>query len=228
MEDKISAPPDSNSPASANYQSKGEEYFDHPRNELLPLLPKVLNGIADIGGGSGATLSLVKEHYPNATTICVDRHEPAIAKARTRGHIGLVCDLQTSIPEEIAQCDVVVCLDVLEHLVDPWAVLENIYARMRPGAQVVISLPNVRYWPVSSGLLFSGRWELTKQGVLDDTHLRFFTKTSAIALLQSAHFQLVRIVGKLGPSSRGRTANALTFGLLRDLFVIQYLLVGTR
>lgn len=218
----------SNSPASADYQRKGEKYFNQPREDLLPLLPQVMGSIADIGGGAGATLTLVKEHYPNARTICVDRHGPAIAKARACGHVGVLCDLQASIPEEIEQCDVVVCLDVLEHLVDPWSVLEKIHARMKPGAQVVISLPNVRYWPVSSGLLFGGRWNLTSQGVLDDTHLRFFTKSTAIALLQNAHFQLTRVVGKLGPSPRAKAADALTFGLLRDLFVIQYLLVGTR
>ena len=212
----------------SGYSAKPEGYFGHTRTEVLRLLPQKVGRIVDIGGGSGATLSLIKQNFPDVVTICMDHHAASVATARQRGHIGIVCDVESGIPDEIGECDAVLCLDVLEHLIDPWKVLRNLYLHMKPAARIVLSVPNVRYLPVSAGLLFKGRWELTSEGVLDSTHLRFFTRSSALAMLRNAGFELIRIEAKLGPVRRGVIADTLTLGLLRDLFSIQFLLVGTR
>ena len=87
--------------------------------------------------------------------------------------------------------DVVVFGDVLEHLVDPWAALRWAHGLLAPGGFVVASIPNVAAWPVRLGLL-AGRFEYADLGLLDRTHLRFFTRASARRLAEDAGYTVER------------------------------------
>lgn len=90
-----------------------------------------------------------------------------------------------------ARFDVVIFADVLEHVADPEAALAAYLGLLRPGGTVLVSLPNVGLWNVRLGLLF-GRWNYGDTGVLDRTHLRFFTWKTARALLLSQGVDPVR------------------------------------
>ena len=79
--------------------------------------------------------------------------------------------------------------DVLEHLVDPWSALSFTRELLAPDGVVIVSLPNVAAWPVRFGLL-AGRFEYADYGILDRTHLRFFTRASAHRLADSAGFRI--------------------------------------
>jgi 2-polyprenyl-3-methyl-5-hydroxy-6-metoxy-1,4-benzoquinol methylase len=212
----------------SSYDQKDLQYFANARTEVLPLLKRDIASIIDIGGGSGSTLTLIRRHLPLVRTVCVDGHAPSLAIATKNGHIALECDLDSEIPEAITDCDVVLCLDVLEHLVDPWTVLRRISDKMKPGSDIIVSLPNVRYLPVSAGLLFGGSWELTDAGILDRTHLRFFTRRSALALFKGAGFNLQKLVSKIGWGPKAALGNTLTLGVFRDILTVQYLLVGSK
>jgi 2-polyprenyl-3-methyl-5-hydroxy-6-metoxy-1,4-benzoquinol methylase len=87
--------------------------------------------------------------------------------------------------------DVVVMGDVLEHLADPWAVLRFVRGRLAPGGFALVSVPNVAAWPVRLGLL-RGRFEYADLGILDRTHLRFFTRETAHELARSSGFAVER------------------------------------
>jgi len=79
--------------------------------------------------------------------------------------------------------DVLVCADVLEHFSDPGPLLKKLMAHyLAPGGTVIVSLPNVAHFYVRAQLAL-GRWEYTERGILDQTHVRFFTRRSARALL---------------------------------------------
>jgi 2-polyprenyl-3-methyl-5-hydroxy-6-metoxy-1,4-benzoquinol methylase len=211
------------------YASKPADYYEHARIEILPLLPANIGVIADIGGSSGATLSAVKQNRPSiTTTICVDAHAPSLEVARQRGHQTLICDLNGEAPDIVATCDVVMFLDVLEHLVDPWSVLQRIVAKMKSGATVIVSVPNVRFWEVSLGLTLMGRWTLQEAGVLDRTHLRFFTGKTGAQLIRGAGLRLEKGQGLVVRALRYRLANALTLGLFRDFLCMQYLYIGRK
>jgi hypothetical protein len=75
-------------------------------------------------------------------------------------------------------------LDVLEHLVDPAAVLAELAARF-PDAQALVSIPNVAHWSLRKELLL-GRWNYAQSGLMDETHLRFFTRATARALFENS------------------------------------------
>lgn len=208
------------------YAAKPQEYYEYAREDILDLLPSQIQKIADIGGSSGATLSAIKAIRPSAQTICIDAHAPALAIAASRGHQAIACDLEHELPAIVSECDVVLLLDILEHLVDPWRVLAELVRRLPSRATVVVSLPNVRFWPVSSDLMFRGAWRLQESGVLDRTHLRFFTRQSGAELLTQSGLVLQSTTGRVHGARRYALLNHATFGLFEDLFCSQYLYVG--
>ena len=67
----------------------------------------------------------------------------------------------------------ILCLDVLEHTIDPWGLVANLYNLLKKDGAIIISLPNVRNRKVIFPLLFKGQWTYENSGLLDKTHLRF-------------------------------------------------------
>jgi len=88
-----------------------------------------------------------------------------------------------------APFDVVVCADVLEHLSSPERLLDRIRGWLRPGGTLLVSLPNVANVSVRLGLLL-GRFPYAERGILDRTHLRFYTRRSARELIEQSGFQV--------------------------------------
>jgi len=88
--------------------------------------------------------------------------------------------------------DVIIFGDVLEHITDPQSLLEVCSSRLLANGIMVASIPNVAHISVRS-MLLEGRWEYTKLGILDETHVRFFTKKSAIELFKSAGFDVEEV-----------------------------------
>ena len=91
-----------------------------------------------------------------------------------------------------ARFDVILFADVLEHLVWPVSTLHRYLAWLKEGGSVIVSLPNVGLWSVRLAHL-AGRWEYEDTGVLDRTHLRFFTRKSARWLLEQAKLEPVSV-----------------------------------
>ena len=91
-----------------------------------------------------------------------------------------------------APFDAVVCADVLEHLPRPEALLDRIRAWLRPGGILLASIPNVANITIRAALL-SGRFPYAERGILDRTHVRFYTRRSARALLEDGGFRVRRV-----------------------------------
>ncbi|MEW6727928.1 MAG: class I SAM-dependent methyltransferase [Pseudomonadota bacterium] len=84
-------------------------------------------------------------------------------------------DLNETLGEE--RFDVIVAADVLEHLRDPWHTLERLRGFLKPEGYAVLSIPNIGHAAIIAALL-GGRFDYRDKGLLDRTHLRFFTRTS--------------------------------------------------
>ncbi len=97
-----------------------------------------------------------------------------------------------------APFDVVVCADVLEHLPRPEELLEQIRGWLVPGGALLVSLPNVANVTVRAGLML-GRFPYAEKGILDRTHLRFYTRSSARELLERAGFRVRSVVATAMP-----------------------------
>ncbi len=93
--------------------------------------------------------------------------------------------VEHALDELDTKFDAIVLADVLEHFADPWDQLRSIVELCHPNATVLISLPNVANFVTRVQLLF-GRFDYVERGILDRTHLRFFTQASAVDLVTSA------------------------------------------
>jgi 2-polyprenyl-3-methyl-5-hydroxy-6-metoxy-1,4-benzoquinol methylase len=204
------------------------DYHGHARREILPYLPKKFAKVVDVGGSAGGTLSAIRQMEPRAMTVCLDADEPSLSIARAQGHEAFRCDLNGEIPNVFDDADVVLFLDILEHLVDPWSVLSAIVGKLRPGTSVIVSLPNVRYWNVSLNLVLRGRWTLQDAGVLDRTHLRFFTRSTGAALIRSGGLVLKKTIPKVSAGRRFKILNALTLSVFEDFMSPQNIYIAIK
>ena len=169
------------------------DYYDE-RAEMLSYVPSDAKRVLDVGCGTGLFGSALRKRGCYVAGI-EPWAEPARA-ARQRldeVYVDTVENVFSTLPE--AHYDCMVFNDVLEHLVDPWKILQVAKERLTLGGSVVASIPNVRHYRVVKELLVSGAWSYQDYGVLDRTHLRFFTKTSMLELFESAGFTVQRQEG---------------------------------
>ncbi|MBV5339515.1 MAG: methyltransferase domain-containing protein [Deltaproteobacteria bacterium] len=205
-------------------------YFSHVRREIAPLLSGTYHTGLEVGCGAGVTLEWLQSSGICTNTIGVEYDPLAALEAGNRVnkvYCGDIGSIDLDIPPE--SVDLLLCLDVLEHLPDPWAVMKNLYRLVRPGGSVVVSLPNVRYWKVSAPLLFSDKWQYTDAGVLDRTHLRFFVKQTAIEMVEQGGFTVEKVISTgLGRSKRSQFVNGLLPDFIINLLSYQFVIKGTK
>jgi len=123
--------------------------------------------------------------------------------------------------------DALVISEVLEHLTDPWSTLSRLAACVKPGGVVYASSPNIAHWQVIKGLIF-GEFEYSASGVMDRTHLRWFTPASYRALLEGAGFEVASVTSLCRPGWKGGLLSALTGRRFDHLFARQIMIVGRR
>ena len=212
-----------------DYAAKPALYFDNVRTEIAPLLPPKAARVLDVGCGAGATLHWLKTSGRCEVAVGIEMMEDAAAIARGRIDALHVGDATQLIDTAFAPhtFDLVLCLDVLEHLVDPWAFVAKLRPLLAPGGRVIASLPNVRHLRVVLPLLLAGRWRYEESGILDRTHLRFFTRESALELMNGGGLRVQRWQRRLPPwNSKAGLLNAATFGLASDLVTMSYLVAA--
>ncbi len=214
----------------AFYETKRHvRYFSTVRSEILPLLPAASERVLDLGCGDGSTLAYLKDRGAARWTCGVDINAAALDRARAAGVDvvvrGSLDDLQ--LPIEPESLDVVLCLDILEHLADPWATTRSVAKLLKPGGIVVASIPNVQTLRVIVPLVF-GRWDYKDCGILDQGHLRFFTRRSAIALLEQGGLVVDRGEPILEPHWLPRSVNAATFHVFQRWVTVQFLLRAVK
>ncbi len=220
-------PPDRPAPPNSAAGTAESQYFRFVRREILPLLPATATRILDVGAGVGATSAWLSTRYEGCTTVALEGSravEPVLRGNVDEVHI---VDLNGPLPD-VGAPDLVLLLDVLEHLVDPWDVLQRIVNIAAPQATVIVSVPNIAHLSVSLPLLVRGTFDYRDAGILDRTHLRFFVRASAIALLNSAGLRVEKGVRTGFGGPRARLLERLTMGGLRDGLTKQYILAGHR
>ncbi|MEJ6006960.1 class I SAM-dependent methyltransferase [Paucibacter sp. AS339] len=212
------------------YEDKQPWYFNFVRRDIEALLPQRAERTLEIGCAAGATLAWLRDSGRVGHTTGIELMAEAAAVARGRVDRVLEGPVESQMAAlDPAGYDLVLCLDVLEHLVDPWQVMQQLRTLVRPGGVVIVSLPNVRNHRVVLPLLLSGRFEYKEAGIMDRTHLRFFSRQGALDLLAQAGLKLTAEAATgTRRGDRDFWRNLLTGGLLAPLFVHQHLLRGTR
>jgi SAM-dependent methyltransferase len=198
-------------------------YFSTPRLEVLTLLPTITSCL-EVGCGNGATLRAVREHNPGAWLAGIE-YESEMARQIEADQV-LVGDVESlDLSVLRSPFDAILCLDVLEHLRDPWGLTRHLAELLRPGGVMIASIPNVAHYSIIVGLL-QGRWTYAPYGILDRTHLRFFTRDTAIDLLRQAG--LTPVAADTNCATAAGLFNAVTGRLFENLCAIQYLVKAVK
>jgi 2-polyprenyl-3-methyl-5-hydroxy-6-metoxy-1,4-benzoquinol methylase len=172
-------------------------YLDDPRLEVAPFIPQNAGPVLDVGCGKGGFGRTLRDALgPEVRIVGIEANERQAAVARSDHGYDEV--IHGYYPEAIegdgTKFETVFFLDVLEHVIDPWAMLERVRADLTPGGSVVAAIPSIEYAPVVRDLL-RGRWDYADTGTLDRTHVRFFTRATMIEMFEQAGYDVQSIEG---------------------------------
>lgn len=168
-------------------------YSTSVRNDILSVIDYRKPGIKvlEIGCACGATLLEIKTHNPSVEVYGIEICESAAAIAKNFANV-LADDFEKLERDDFAEkFDYIVMGDVLEHLLNTDAALQKVRNWLKPGGHFVVCVPNVANISIVMSLL-SGCWEYVESGILDKTHIRFFTKKSLQQYLQKNGFHVER------------------------------------
>ena len=164
--------------------------------DLIDVLPLTAKRVIDIGCGVGV---IAKEFHIRATPeyylgVEIVAENAEIAKQHcSECIVGNIEEFDTETWNQLAKYDLWVFGDVLEHLYDPWSVLKKVRSILPADGQIACCIPNAQHWSMQARLSI-GDWRYADAGLLDRTHIRFFTRQTIIELLQGAGFEITEIV----------------------------------
>jgi len=206
-------------------QKPAADYFSGHRSDVAELVPIECSRVLDVGCGYGG-LGRSLRGRGVAQVFGVELNPDSASHLA-----GVYADFwigdveEVSLPVDMAPFDCIVFADVLEHLRDPWGAMAQYLQRLKPGGYVVANIPNVRNIALLYNLIIRGRWQYEDSGLLDRTHLRFFTRREIMELFAGVGLD-VELVSENRErlSWKRRIFVAPLLELIPDLGVCQYLI----
>lgn len=217
------------------YNSKDSSYYKHVREDLITLLPKnPFQKVFEIGSGGGNTIIEIKSRGLASEVVGCDLFElinsqqknPLIDKF-------IIANLETeNISLNVEYFDVIIAGDVLEHLTDPWEVVNKLTPFLKSGGHFIISVPNIRQFSIMYKIFFKGDFDYNPEGgVLDKTHLRFFCKKNVQGLLNKQEYNIISVRPPFDIIYRRgikRFFNRLTFKFFEEFMTSQYVIIAQK
>ena len=202
---------------------KDEFYFINDRPELMAFLPPEAKTILDVGCAEGYFGVSIKNRN-QAEVWGIEYQEEAAEKASEKLDKVLQGDVQQlteKLPDNHFQ--LITCNDVLEHLVDPYTTIEKLKKKLTSDGHLFACLPQIRYYKTLIEIIFKADFKYVDAGVMDRTHLRFFTKKSIRRMFEEAGYEVIKIKGvNRSKSIRPYLLTILSLGFISDSHYIQY------
>jgi SAM-dependent methyltransferase len=184
---------------------------DLPNPDLLAIMP-LAERVVEVGCSRGALARAYKQLHPRSHYLGIEL-DPGYAKV-ARSHcdkveIGNIEDLFNSGAMkglDPSQCWVFG--DILEHLIDPWQILRSLHPLLTPDGCVCACIPNMQHWSIQLQLN-TGKLAYTESGLLDRTHLRWFTRITMLHLFESSGFQIECVNPRIFPNQHTEQASKL-------------------
>jgi len=205
------------------------------RSDIVSQVPKGAAVVLDVGCSVGALGANLMAHHSGTRVYGIELDAAMAKEAEKVLHNVLNLDMDnTSIVEQYGKefFDCIIFADVLEHLKDPWKVIEDASRALKPGGVIITCLPNVRHMYTISSLLFKGVWPYRKRGIHDVTHLRFFTRKNIVAMFKGKDLEIQSMKSNYriieSGSSVNRFAKYFALPLLKEFLVFQYITVARK
>ena len=172
-------------------------YADSPRPEFMEFIPASARSALDVGCGAGGFGRSLRQRL--GASALIDAIDPVLENVKSAGTThGYDHVMRGYFPEDLPDVrrgyDLVTFIDVLEHMLDPWDTLRATRDVLNPGGRVLAGIPNIQLWTVIADLL-RGRWDYTESGILDRTHVRFFTRETMREMFVDAGYTIEVIEG---------------------------------
>lgn len=176
------------------------QYYENVNPDILRFLPLDATLLLEVGCGAGQLGKEYKRRNPFGRYIGLEVFPDAAKLARKHLDKVYCCDVENTPFERILsdaeRVDCIIYGDVLEHLRDPWRTLRDHVGFLSSEGQVIACIPNVQHWSVIAGLL-AGKWRYTENGLLDKTHLRFFSLEGIRDLFLQAGLHIFEIIPRV-------------------------------
>jgi 2-polyprenyl-3-methyl-5-hydroxy-6-metoxy-1,4-benzoquinol methylase len=200
-------------------------YFTNARDDIVAALPRPIGAVLDVGCGAGGVgPGLRQAGATHLSGIEVVPAQAELARA-TYDHV-VAAPVEQALESLDGPFDTILCLDVLEHLVDPERVLSDLRRVAAPEARLQVSLPNARHVSLMTDLVFKGTFGYTEWGHRDRTHLRWFTKRDIVDAMERTGWAVQRVSHpRLG---RSRRLDQLTRGRSTEFLVGQWYVLGVK
>ncbi|EPQ76128.1 class I SAM-dependent methyltransferase [Mycobacterium marinum] len=204
------------------------EYYRPTQTEILRFVPTTAQRILDLHCGQGTLGATLKERT-GAEVWGIESDSQAAQQASAaidRVLVGTVAERIAELPDN--HFDVIVCNDVLERLVDPTATLKQLRCKLTSEGVVVAAVPNIRFLPALSKVLFRKDFPQEDFGTFDRTYIRFFTRRSLVRLFKTSGFGVRRIAGiNAWNGTIGVALAVLTLGYFADGRYLQYACIAS-
>jgi len=162
-------------------------------NELILQLYEGEQRVLDIGCGTGLLARAIRVKNPGAIITGLDVSTQVKSEAEKNLDFFYQVDLDNDkeFPEFKQKFDIIILGDVLEHLKRPDKLLLKLSHYLQPDGNIVISIPNIAHWSIRLDLLL-GRFTYQQTGILDNSHLRFFTYQSIHELIGQSGYKIIK------------------------------------
>jgi 2-polyprenyl-3-methyl-5-hydroxy-6-metoxy-1,4-benzoquinol methylase len=193
------------------YAEKATGYFSGARHDMVAMLSTGPSAhILEVGCGDGATGSVALAAGKAGHYFGIELMPEIAEHARTKLSEVITGDIEKlDLSAFEAKFDALIMSEVIEHFVDPWGTVARLFSCLKPGGEIIASSPNVAHQRLIRDLI-AGRFDYTEEGVMDRTHLRWFTPRSYRALFEAAGFRDVRVMPIRRPGLLPRLINRLT------------------
>lgn len=203
------------------------DYYTREKSSIEALIPPGSHRVLDVGCAAGGLGRRLIERGKAAEVYGLELFEPAARKAAEVYKSVLVGDVESLALTFPCQFDYIVCGDILEHLREPAQMLKRLLPLLAERGQFIVSLPNIRNYRVLINLVLHGEWQYRDSGILDYTHLRFYTRKSAVRMVTEAGLTVDRVPVQIyGPKKLG--FNRLTLGLFEEFLATQIMMCARR
>jgi SAM-dependent methyltransferase len=200
--------------------------YNGAREDLWPYIPVGTRRVLDVGCAQGQVGAALKAAGRAREVVGLELSPQAAAEARQHLDDVVEGDIEAAqVPYPDGYFDLLLYADVLEHLKNPWDLVARQRRLLRQGGRVVVSLPNIGHYSTLL-MLLRQQWRYQELGIMDYTHLRFFTRPGVLDLLRRAGYAEVRLYRRGGEGPKQRLARALTLGYSTDFFIPGFIAVA--